>query len=505
MIIHSNQVTSSSKFAIQLVVSAIVFLVIVFGLRIMSDQITEKNAIEKLKNAIIPTALASETEQRVSIVSLSNKEINALPNKNVTITVVYKNTGTADLPNLGDFLFLAPSKSSLQFHNNFWMSKNKVSRISHKIVPTQRFAMKFTLRTPETTGRHVASFSLKDANGNYIAGSEFDIPVNVSLDTSKPAPTKPRPQTQTSATQKKVVAGISSKSLNVLENEPDIRVGITYREDKRVVITSDGPFALYSFDGVKQRVYGAGSLLEIVYRDGAYIVSLPIGKVVFTKPVTIKSVDNRPLIINNYEWGVSWNSKIKDNAFLGKLEINYNPATDRLWVINIIPLEEYVSGISEVSNINVPELHKALSVAARTYALYYYLNNNKYNGLFNVRDDIDQVYRGYYASKRHPIYTKAVNDTRGQVITYDGNVVITPYFTQSDGRTKSFREVWGSYISTPHLQSVTVEQDKGRRLIGHGVGMSIQGAQRMAYLEGKDYMTILKHFYTNTDIQMAYY
>ena len=52
-----------------------------------------------------------------------------------------------------------------------------------------------------------------------------------------------------------------------------------------------------------------------------------------------------------------------------------------------------------------------------------------------------------------------------------GAQVITPYFTWSDGRTRSWTDVWGG-STKPWLVSVEAPYDVGKNLYGHGVGMS---------------------------------
>src|SRR4029079_15806837 len=116
---------------------------------------------------------------------------------------------------------------------------------------------------------------------------------------------------------------------------------------------------------------------------------------------------------------------------------------------------------------------------------------------FNVRNtDADQVYRGYSSEIRMPQFSKAVDETRGVIVTYNGKMVLTPYFSNSDGHTRAWEEVWGG-SAKPWLKSVDDPFCAGLKLWGHGVGLSARGAVGMANA-GTTYDQILKHYYTDT-------
>ena len=111
----------------------------------------------------------------------------------------------------------------------------------------------------------------------------------------------------------------------------------------------------------------------------------------------------------------------------------------------------------------------------------------------------DQVYRGYNSEQRMARFVASVAETRGEVVTHEGNVVVTPYFARSDGRTRAWEEVWRG-TPKPWLKSVRVPSDAGSRLFGHGVGMSATAAASMA-IDGQSYRQILPYFYTGTEIK----
>ena len=89
------------------------------------------------------------------------------------------------------------------------------------------------------------------------------------------------------------------------------------------------------------------------------------------------------------------------------------------------------------------------------------------------------------------------------VATYDNEPVMTPYFSQSDGRTRDWTEVWGGG-PYPWLVSVPDPHNQGKELLGHGVGLSAQGALRMASRDNRNFVEILQHYYKGTQVQKIY-
>ena len=195
------------------------------------------------------------------------------------------------------------------------------------------------------------------------------------------------------------------------------------------------------------------------------------------------------------------------------MEYRYAAETDKIWWINELPIDSYLKGLAETSDASPLEFQKVLATAARTYALYHYYRGLDFglteastkhaNEHFHVDATYDQVYRGYNSEIRMPRLAQAVQETRGMIVTYNHELAITPYFSRSDGRTRSWNEVWGGG-EKPWLVSVPVPEEKGKTLFGHGVGMSAQGALLMVADEGRNWQDVLKYFYTGTSLERAY-
>lgn len=121
-----------------------------------------------------------------------------------------------------------------------------------------------------------------------------------------------------------------------------------------------------------------------------------------------------------------------------------------LYIVNEIPLEDYVKGVvaAEVGSSWDIEALKAQAVVARTYALYQKLNNGKmpYHLTSSV---LHQVYKGGSIPEN---IVRAVNETKGEVLTYEGKPIAAYYHSTSGGMTEDPVEVFGK--SYPYLKPV---------------------------------------------------
>ena len=127
-------------------------------------------------------------------------------------------------------------------------------------------------------------------------------------------------------------------------------------------------------------------------------------------------------------------------------------------VINHVDLEKYVAGLlnSEMSaSWSLPTL-MAQAVAARTYAIHQMKESSttRFQGLkppFDVEGTVrDQVYEGAHKERYRPL--RAVQATRGQVLTYKGIPIKAFYHSTCGGRTETPERVWGSRL--PYMKAV---------------------------------------------------
>lgn len=183
----------------------------------------------------------------------------------------------------------------------------------------------------------------------------------------------------------------------------------------------------------------------------------------------------------------------KDKWYRGNLIIKKNDGD--LSVINDVGLEDYLLGVvpAEMPASWNLEALKAQAVISRSYAL---ANLGKRSALgFDLKDTSeDQVYNGASGEKERS--SKAVIDTKGRVLVYQGKIINAYYCASAGGRTKLASEAW--YRDLPYIRSVYSYDDNVPQK-GHGVGMSQYGAN---YLANKDYNAyqILNYFYNNVSL-----
>lgn len=129
----------------------------------------------------------------------------------------------------------------------------------------------------------------------------------------------------------------------------------------------------------------------------------------------------------------------------------------KLRMINELDVEDYLKGVVpiEISTKWSPEVLKVQAIIARTYALYQrQVNLGKE---YDVQaTTADQVYEG--RDRENPLSNQAIDETRGLVLTYGGQLVLSVYHSTSAGPTENASEVWG--IDLPYLKGVSCPFDQ---------------------------------------------
>ncbi len=375
-----------------------------------------------------------------------------------------------------------------------WPSPTVAVQKSSITEPGHLQIVSFNIKSPAKSGQYTVRFAV-EADGNEV--EYFNIPVTVTADGYiEPAPSNPSyPPTPS----------IPTNNTN-LPTEPIIRVGLYATTDDTLMVAGVSTGFNLTQNGQVICSFNRGEEAKIFFDrvNKVYKASGPRCQSQSTQFYVAVAPDGiSPLEVTDFSRPISWLPGANDNKFRGKLELRFTPATDKVWLINELPIEWYLKGIAETSELSPIEFHKTLLIAARTYAMYHIERNTKHaNEFYTVDAKYDQVYRGYGQEIRSPTIVRAIDETRGIVVSYEGKIAITPYFSRSDGRTRDWSEVW--YGSVDWCKSVSVPQDIGQTLWGHGVGMSASGALAMAAKEGKSYEQILKYFYTGIDLKPWY-
>jgi stage II sporulation protein D len=135
--------------------------------------------------------------------------------------------------------------------------------------------------------------------------------------------------------------------------------------------------------------------------------------------------------------------------YRGELLISFQ--STRLNLINRLIVEEYLRGVvpREISPNWVTAAVRAQVIAARTYTIAS-LNRHATSGADLCATTHCQVYGG--ASAEHPLSDKAILDTAGLVITYNGKPINAFYHDSSGGYTEDVANVWNT--SVPYLKPV---------------------------------------------------
>lgn len=130
-----------------------------------------------------------------------------------------------------------------------------------------------------------------------------------------------------------------------------------------------------------------------------------------------------------------------------------------LVIINDVPIEEYLWAVvpSEMPVRFGVEALKVQAVCARSYA-YKQLLNNSY-GKYGAHVDDSVNFQVYNNVQEKDDSKRAVQETYGQVMAYNGTPITTYYYSTSCGHTAD-SSVWGSNPeATPYLLSKEVNSD----------------------------------------------
>lgn len=165
------------------------------------------------------------------------------------------------------------------------------------------------------------------------------------------------------------------------------------------------------------------------------------------------------------------------------IELKLNYGSDRVirvkrvngGSIDSIGLEEYIVGVlaGEMPIYFELEALKAQAVAARSYALkrMEYNKNNEYdvvdsimNQVYLDRDYLKEAWGSSYTSNINKLI-RAVNETNGEYLDYDGGIADALFFSTSNGYTENSDVVFS--FDVPYLKSVDSKWDESVSSVFH--------------------------------------
>lgn len=474
----------------------------------------------------VKAAYAGNQTNAATLDNQSHSHVNIKPESAFTFTLKYKNTGTSTWTK--DNVYLKSSTTALKFRHDFWPDPYLPAQLQEEAVaPGEIGTFKFALQAPTNLKEYTGDFLLVN-NNVLIQGTNVSVTMNVVEDPSAvktvvapttapgvapavPATTATNPKLNICTLKLSIASAIGATdnetckiTFGLPAEGPDIRVGLFHTEEM-ISIKNDKDWQVYDENDILIANIPANLIINFNYSEakGEYSFDY-IDKTIRTMSyLNLRNLNDGIFTITSHEDVPSWNRSINYNDFIGDLEIRHNDHRDRTWVIETLPLEEYVMGIKETSNSDPVEYLKAMSVAARTYALYHQEKGTKHaKEFYDVDAYYDQVYKGYVVRLIMPNLVTAVNQTAGEVVTYDDELIVAAYFANSDGRTRSFKEVWGSDV--PYLISVPTPYTADMDLWGHGVGIDAVDARAHVKYEDWTYDKILKYYYTNVLLEEIY-
>ena len=171
-------------------------------------------------------------------------------------------------------------------------------------------------------------------------------------------------------------------------------------------------------------------------------------------PLLIVGLNNKQELIYKIKYGSINNKSIKVKR------------TSSGEILNV-SLEQYVLGVvagEMPASFNIEAL-KSQAVASRTYVLKksenskndYDVLDNSSNQVYIDYDEMKEKWQSNYEEYLNKI-KKAVEETKGEVILYNNNLIDAMFFSTSNGYTENSGDVFSS--SLPYLVSVESNWDK---------------------------------------------
>lgn len=153
--------------------------------------------------------------------------------------------------------------------------------------------------------------------------------------------------------------------------------------------------------------------------------------------------------------------------FRGSLELKINQG-NRFAVINELKLEEYLHGVvpKEISRYTPKEGLKAQAIVCRTHTLYS-LGKHQTQGFDLCIDEHCQLYGGYNAESAE--CNNIIDETKGRVIIYKGNLLDTTYHAVCGGVTECSQNVWNGV--NPLLSGVWDAPEKNNDALSEEKGV----------------------------------
>lgn len=173
--------------------------------------------------------------------------------------------------------------------------------------------------------------------------------------------------------------------------------------------------------------------------------------------------------------------RVGNRAYHDTIQVLKNPKGS-LTLVNEIDVEEYLKGVLPwESNPEWPkEALKAQAVASRTYAIFKNIENRDFPFVLSS-DEGSQVYRGKTIEKSAT--NRAVEKTRGQILTYRGKIFPAFFHSTCGGRTTRAEYQW-RVEPHPSLQGVECSFCRGSKYFSWKAELSVSEIESLLAKKG---------------------
>ena len=216
----------------------------------------------------------------------------------------------------------------------------------------------------------------------------------------------------------KYIVGVNEVCAIILTGPPEI-------SDVRVLLLAEGG------EKYRETVYlTSDSNMLVTY--GKYTTTQPAGTVIDVTSY-IKNDEGTlivsPEVAEGYVYLCSSNGKKLSNPYSGQMEVR--KYAEGYCVVNEVPFETYLYSVvpSEMPSNYHPEALKAHAVCARSYAYIQVMRADL--AAYGAHINDSSSYQVYNNVAKSSAAIKAVDETAGKILMYDGEVAEAYYFSTS--------------------------------------------------------------------------
>ena len=224
---------------------------------------------------------------------------------------------------------------------------------------------------------------------------------------------------------------------SVLGKDKEIKVGITtngsLEHGRLTIFSSENKVQIYNDDF--DITVGENERVDVRNTSGTTTITLENGKTYKTKNPLNFYAKGEYLTLSPVRKGHTSSPKYRGI-------ITIIPRSSSLRVINTLDIEKYLLQVvpSEMPKSFGVEALKVQAVAARTYAVSDILKGKYAQDGFHIKDTVEsQVYNNQVENEEA---TRAIEETSGEIMTYDGVPIDAKYFSTSAGFTSHASNVW---------------------------------------------------------------